>query len=175
MMDINTHVAEDQRVEVHKFYTGGVTAAVVLALRLEAFLRATFRWADLIELPLLVTIYFALSRRNPSGGLMLGMIIGLLQDSLSHTPIGFYGIAKTLVGYMASSLGSRIDLEHPIARFFITAFFVFFHNSVLVFMARELITQQQPYLTARLLAASVVNSLLAVAVFPLLDRFRRRV
>lgn len=172
-MDINTHVAEDQRVEVHKFYTGVVTGAVVVALLLEAFLRATFRWADLIELPLLVTIYFALSRRNPSGGLMLGMVIGLLQDSLSHTPIGFYGISKTLVGFMASSLGSRIDLEHPLSRFVITAFFVCFHNSVLVLMARVLIAQQQPYLTARLLAACVVNSLLAIALFPLLDRFRR--
>ena len=60
-----------------------------------------------------MTIYFALSRRNPSGGLLLGMVIGLAQDSLSHTPIGLYGIAKTLVGFVASSLGSRIDVEHP--------------------------------------------------------------
>jgi rod shape-determining protein MreD len=173
-MDITTHVAEDRHVEVHKYYTGVVTGAVVAALLLEAFLRAMFRWADLVELPLLVTIYFALSRRNPSGGLMLGMVIGLLQDSLSHTPIGFYGIAKTLVGFMASSLGSRIDLEHPISRFVITTFFVCFHNSVLVLMARALIAQQQPYLTARLLASCVVNSILAIALFPLLDRFRRR-
>lgn len=172
-MDINTHVAEDQRIEVHKFYTGVVTGAVILALLLEAFLRGMFHWADLVELPLLVTIYFALSRRNPSGGLMLGMVIGLVQDSLSHTPIGFYGIAKTLVGYMASSLGSRIDLEHPVSRFVITAFFVLFHNAVLVLMARVLITQQQPYLTTRLLASCVVNSILAVLTFPLLDRFRR--
>jgi rod shape-determining protein MreD len=172
-MDINAHIAEDQHVEVHKFYTGVVTGSVILALLLEAFLRGMFHWADLVELPLLVTIYFALSRRSPAGGLMLGMVIGLLQDSLSHTPIGFYGIAKTLVGFLASSLGSRIDLEHPLSRFIITAFFVFFHNSVLVLMARALIGQQQPYLTTRLLAACLVNSVLAVVAFPLLDRFRR--
>jgi rod shape-determining protein MreD len=101
------------------------------------------------------------------------MIIGLLQYSLSHTPIGLYGIAKTLVGFMASSLGARIDVEHPISRFLITLFFFFVHNSVLVLISRVLIAQQQPYLTVRLLTASLVNAALAVALFPLLDRLRK--
>ena len=172
-MDAYSHAAGEQHVEVHKFYPGVVTASVVLALLLEAFLRGAFRWADLVELPLLVTIYFALSRRNPSGGLLLGMIIGLLQDSLSHTPLGLYGIAKTLVGYMASSLGARIDVEHPLSRFMITLFFFYVHNSVLALMARVLIAQQAPYFTARLIIASLVNAVLAVLLFPLLDRFRK--
>ena len=104
---------------------------------------------------------------------MLGMIIGLLQDSLSHTPIGLYGIAKTLVGYMASSLGARIDVEHPVSRFLITLFFFYVHNSVLVLITRVLVAQQAPYLTTRLLTASLVNAVLAVVLFPFLDRFRR--
>jgi rod shape-determining protein MreD len=172
-MDAHAHSLGEQHVEVHKFYAGVVTIAVLLALLLEASLRASFRWADLLELPLLVTIYFALSRRNASGGLLLGMIIGLLQDSLSHTPIGFYGIAKTLVGFLASSLGARIDVEHPLSRFLITLFFFYVHNSVLVLISRVLIAQQQPYLTTRLLTASLVNAALAVALFPLLDRLRK--
>ncbi len=151
---MEAHATAEQHVEVHKFYAGVVTATVLLALLLEAFLRANFRWADLIELPLLVTIYFALSRRNPSGGLMLGMVIGLVQDSLSHTPIGFYGIAKTLVGFVASSLGARLDVEHPVSRFILTLFFFYFHNSVLVMISRVLLAHQQPYFTPRLLIAS---------------------
>jgi rod shape-determining protein MreD len=172
-MEAHAHAGIEQHVEVHKFYAGVVTVSVILALLIEASLRASFRWADLLELPLLVTIYFALSRRNASGGLLLGMIVGLLQDSLSHTPIGFYGIAKTLVGFMASSLGSRIDVEHPFSRFLITLFFFYVHNSVLVLMSRVLIAQQQPYLTTRLLTASLVNAALAVVLFPLLDRLRK--
>ena len=172
-MDAHTHAAAEQHIEVHKFYAGVVTASVILALLLEASLRASFRWADLLELPLLVTIYFALSRRSASGGLLLGMVIGLVQDSLSHTPIGFYGIAKTLVGYMASSLGARIDVEHPLSRFLLTLFFFYVHNSVLVLISRVLLAQQQPYLTTRLLTASLVNAALAMALFPLLDRLRR--
>jgi rod shape-determining protein MreD len=167
-------IQTEQHIEVHQFRAGVVAGAVLVALLLEAFLRAHFRWADLVELPLLVTIYFALSRRNPSSGLLLGMVVGLLQDSLSLTPLGFYGMAKTLVGFLASSLGSRIDVDHPISRFLLTFFFFHFHNSVLVLTARVLLAQRQPYLTPRLLIASLVNAILAVLLFPLLDRFRRR-
>src|SRR5580658_3084395 len=171
MMEIQSHA--DPHIEVHKFHAGVVAGSVILALVIEAFLLVHVRRADLLELPLLVTIYFSLSRRNASGGLLLGMIVGLLQDSLSHTPIGFYGIAKTLVGYMASSLGSRIDVEHPFSRFLITLFFFYVHNSVLVLMSRVLIAQQQPYLSTRLLTASLVNASLAIVLFPLLDRLRK--
>ncbi len=170
-MEIRT---TEQHIEVHQFYAGVMTGVVLLTLLVEAFLLVHFRWADLIELPLLVTVYFALSRRNPSGGLLLGMIIGLAQDSLSHTPIGFYGIAKTLVGFFASSIGSRIDVEHPISRFTLTLLFFHFHNAVLVLTGRLLLAQHLPYLTTRLVLASVVNASLALLLFPLLDRLRKR-
>ena len=69
-----------------------------------------------MDFPLLITIYFALSRRNPSSGLLLGMVIGVAQDSLGHTPIGLYGIAKTVVGFTASSsrraAGRRTSRQH---------------------------------------------------------------
>jgi rod shape-determining protein MreD len=170
-MEIQTHA--EQHIEVHKFHTGVVAGSVILALLIEAFLLAHFRSANLLELPLLVTIYFAMSRRNPSGGLLLGMVIGLAQDSLGHTPIGLYGIAKTLVGFVASSIGSRIDVEHPIARFLLTFGFFFFHNSIYVFTERILLAQRDPYLTPRLLLAALVNATVAIILFPLLDRLRK--
>src|SRR5258707_1095823 len=51
-----------------------------------------------LELPLLITVHFALSRGGPMPALFYGMFIGLVQDSLSHQPIGMYGIVNTLVG-----------------------------------------------------------------------------
>lgn len=164
--------ADQQHIEVHKFYAGAVAGAVLLALALQAFLPLHFRWASYIELPLLVTIYFALSRRNPSSGLLLGMVIGLAQDSLSHTPIGLYGIAKTVVGFFASSFGSRIDVEHPISRFLLTLFFFYVHNFVFVLAERVLLAQREPFITPPIVVSSVVNAALALALFPLLDRLR---
>ena len=148
-------------------------ASPSLALALEALLPAYFRSAAILELPLLVTIYFGLSRRNPSSGLLLGMAIGLAQDGLGHTPFGMYGIAKTVVGFTASSFGSRIDVEHPLSRFLLTFVFFHLHNAVLVMISRVLLGQHEPYLETRLVIASVVNSVVAVFVYPVLDRLRK--
>ena len=141
---------------------------------MQAFFPVHFRWASYLELPLLVTLYFALSKRNPSSGLLLGMVVGLLQDSLSRTPLGLYGIAKTLVGFLGSSIGARIDVEHPIARFLLTVGFYLFHHAVFTLTSRLLLAQHDvSYITIPILIASVVNAFIAIALFPLLDRFRK--
>jgi len=163
----------EQHIEVHKFHAGVVTGTVVLALLLRAFLPVYIRWVEFLDLPLLVTVYFALSRRNPSAGLLLGMAIGLAQDSLSHTPIGLYGIAKTVVGFVASSIGARLDVEHPASRCLLTFLFFHLHNAVLVFISRLLLARPEPYMGTRVLIASVASALLTIALFPLLDRLRK--
>jgi rod shape-determining protein MreD len=174
MENTELYIGPEPHIEVHKYYGGVVSAAVVLALVLQAFLPAHIRSANYLELPLLVTLYFALSKRNPSSGLLLGMVIGLLQDSLSRTPLGLYGIAKTLVGFAGSSIGARIDVEHPIARFILTIGFYLFHHAVFALTSRLLLAQQtESYITGPVLIASVVNAVIAIGLFPLLDRFRR--
>jgi rod shape-determining protein MreD len=167
------HSPYDQYIEVHKYYAGAVLGVVVFALALEALLPVYFRSAAILELPLLVTIYFGLSRRNPSSGLLLGMAVGLAQDSLGHTPFGMYGIAKTVVGFVASSFGSRIDVEHPISRFLLTFVFFHLHNAVLVLISQVLLGQHEPYLETKLVIASIVNSFVAVLFYALLDKLRK--
>jgi rod shape-determining protein MreD len=101
------------------------------------------------------------------------MVVGLLQDSLSpQVPLGLYGIAKTLVGFVGSSIGSRIDVEHPVARFLLTVGFFLFHRGVFVLTRQLLLGQHNTYMTVPILLASVANALLAIGIFPLLDRFR---
>jgi rod shape-determining protein MreD len=174
MESTEVYIGPEPHIEVHKYYGGVVPAAVVLALVLQAFFPVHAGWVHYLELPLLVTLYFALSKRNPSSGLMLGMVIGLLQDSLSRTPLGLYGIAKTLVGFVGSSIGARLDVEHPIARFILTIGFYLFHHAVFALTSRLLLAQQgEAYLSLPVLIASVVNALIAMGLFPLLDRFRK--
>ncbi len=173
-MEIRTRA--EQHIEVYKFHTGAVAGVALGALLLQAFLPVHFpRVGTYLELPLLVTIYFGLSRRNPSSGLLLGTVIGLVQDSLSsgHSPIGLYGIAKTLVGYFASSIGARLDTEHPIGRFVLAFAFFHFHHATYAVTQRVLVSQHEPFITLPLLIASLVNAALAVALFPLLDKLRK--
>jgi rod shape-determining protein MreD len=164
----------ETNIEVHKYYGGTVVGAAVLALVLQAFLHKYGHWSELIELPLLVTIYFGVSRRNPVSGLFLGAAIGILQDALSHdNPIGMYGIAKTLVGYLASSVGVRIDTEHPIARFGLVFVLFHFHQIVLAITERALLGRSAPLFNLHLFVASLLSAGFAVLLFALLDRLRR--
>jgi len=174
MENSDIYIGPEPHIEVYKYYGGVVPLAVILALLLQAFFPVYFHWAGYLELPLLVTLYFALSKRNPSSGLLLGMVVGLLQDSLSRTPLGLYGIAKTMVGFVASSIGARIDVEHPISRFLLTIAFYLFHHAIFAVTSHFLLAQHgEAYFKMPLLIAALVNALIATGLFPLLDRFRR--
>ena len=162
-------------IEVHKFRAGAIVLAAAFALVLQAFLPIYFAKTGILDLPLLVTIYFGLSRRNPSTGLLLGTVIGLLQDSLSGltVPLGLYGIAKTIIGYLASSIGARLDTEHPAARFALTIAFFVVHQVVIVVTRRLLLSQPEPWFNVHLAIAAAVNAVVAVFLFLLLDRLRK--
>lgn len=165
----------ESHIEVHKFRSGAILIATLLALVVQAWFPLRFARASLLDLPLLVTIYFGLSRRNPSTGLLLGTAIGLLQDSLSGptVPLGLYGIAKTVIGYLASSIGARLDTEHPVSRFALTAGFFLIHQALIVLTRRILLAQPEPWFNLHLFGAALLNALVAVFLFVLLDRLRR--
>jgi rod shape-determining protein MreD len=165
----------ESHIEVHKFRGGAIVGATLLCLMFQAFVPVYFAKAAMIDLPLLITIYFGLSRRNPSTGLLLGMVIGLLQDSLSGptVPLGLYGIAKTVIGYLASSIGARLDTEHPAARFALTIVFFGLHQGIVLLTRRILLAQSSVWFTMHLAAAAVVNAIVAVFLFALLDHLRK--
>ena len=165
----------ETHIEVHKFRSGAIVVTTFLALTLQAIVPAYVPRFAVLDLPLLVVIYFGLSRRNPSTGLLLGMVIGLLQDSLSGptVPLGLYGIAKTIIGYLASSIGARLDTEHPAARFALTMAFFVVHQGIITLTRRMLLAEPEPWFTLHLAIAAAVNAVVAVLLFTLLDRLRR--
>lgn len=165
----------DLHIEVHKFRAGAIFLTSALALLLQAFLPVYFPKMGILDLPMLVTVYFGLSRRNPSTGLLLGMAIGILQDSLSGStvPLGLYGIAKTIIGYLASSIGARLDTEHPAARFALTAVFFAAHQGLIALTQRMLLSQPEHWFTGHLWIAALVNAIVAVFLFLGLDRLRK--
>ena len=82
------------------------------ALVLQAWLPRVLGRYAWFDLPLVVTVYFALGRRSPIQGTLMGAAMGLFEDALTHHAIGVNGIAKTVVGFLAASVGIRIDVEN---------------------------------------------------------------
>jgi hypothetical protein len=65
-------------------------------------------------------------------------------------------------------------VEHPIARFLFTVGFYLFHHAVFTLTTRALLAQRnESYFTVPILIASLVNAVIAMGLFPLLDRFRK--
>ena len=164
-----------EQVEVYRFSIPVTIGVPLLALFVQAFVPLRLpRFAVYIDLPLLVTIFFAMARRNPISGLLTGAVIGLAQDMLGHNPIGIYGIAKTVVGYGASSLGVKLDVENAGARLLVTLGFYFVHAAVYFTVAHGLVNMTQTWSWPHGLLAGLANAFLGVILYFLLDKFKQR-
>lgn len=171
-MDILT--ANSRRdVEVHSFPLAVSLAMPVIALGLQAYLPKIIPAMSILDLPLIVTVFFAVSRRNPITGTLTGAVIGLLQDALTQRPIGINGISKALVGYLAASIGVRIDVENHGTRLLMNFAFALLQSGVYLLIVHRLLAMQTAWSWVHELIRAVVNALLAVVIFSLLDRTKR--
>lgn len=166
--------ASRQQIEVYRFSVPAAFGLPLLALLLQAFLPVRAPFFAIFDLPLLITIYFAVGRRNQITGLLTGGIIGLLQDSLTHQPIGLYGIAKTVVGYAASSLGVKLDVDNPGTRLLMTFGFYLSHQAIYFGVARGLAGEALSWRWGHEVIGGAANALLALVLFVVLDKFRQR-
>jgi rod shape-determining protein MreD len=164
-----------EEIEVYRFNPAATIAIPLIALFLQAFLPLHLHFMIIFDLPLLVTIFFAVARRSQVSGLVTGAVIGILQDSLTHQPLGVYGIAKTVVGYGASSLGVKLDVENSGSRVLVTFGFYILHELVYFTVSRGLVGQAASWRWGHILLSALANAALAVPLFSLLDRFKQRV
>jgi len=168
-----TYTSQEQ-IEVYRFSVPATVLIPLAALFLQAFVPLRFPFFSIFDLPLLVVIFFAVARRSQVAGLITGGVIGIVQDSLTHQPIGLYGIALTVVGYGASSLGVKLDVENAGSRFLVTLFFYVVHEIIYFVIARDLVGLTLLWSWPRELGSALANALLAVALFSLLDKFKQR-
>lgn len=155
-----------------RFRTAGLILVPLAAILFQVYLPRFFQYLGYLELPLLVTVYFALMRRRPIPGLMLGAAIGLGQDSLSHQPLGMFGIVKTLVGYFAASVSMRFDVDNPFIQFVLSFFFFFFHQFFYWMLSRALLSQQIDFNTQQTFIFGLLNAAVALPLFMVLDKIK---
>jgi rod shape-determining protein MreD len=146
----------------------------VLALGLQSFVSLHFPLFATLDLPLIVVIYFAMARRSPAAATIGGALMGIAQDALTRQPLGVFGIAKAVVGYVAGSLGVRIDTENHGTRLLLTFLFVLLHNAVDWVLVRHLLAEPMAWNWLHELLRAIINALVAVAIFTLLDRAKLR-
>lgn len=168
-----TYTSREQ-IEVYRFSLPVAIGVPLVAIFLQAFLPLRLRFFSVFDLPLLVVIFFAMARRSQVAGLLTGAVIGLVQDSLTSYPYGVYGISKTVVGYGASSLGVKLDVESVPTRLLITTGFYVVHQVIYFTIARGLVGLNLHWSWPHELVAAVANAILGVFLFALMDRLKQR-
>ncbi len=145
----------------------------LLALGLQSLLSLYVPRFDMIDLPLLVTIYYAMYRQEPISATLVGSVIGIAQDALTHHPLGVFGIAKGVVGYMTASLGVRVDTENHGTRLLVIFTFSLVQTAILFLLQRTMLGQPFAWHWVHELIRAAANALLGVILFALLDHTAR--
>jgi rod shape-determining protein MreD len=163
-----------RNTEIRRFPILAYALVPLAALVLQAWLpRVLGQWAW-FDLPLVVTVYFALDRRSPIQGTLMGAAMGLFEDALSHHAIGVNGIAKTVAGFLAASIGVRIDVENHTIRLVMNFLLSLLSSGIVVFVSRFLLGLDLEWRWYTAIFAAIENSLIALVLFPLLDRLQIR-
>jgi rod shape-determining protein MreD len=104
----------------------------------------------------------------------MGAALGLFEDALSHHAIGVNGVAKTVVGFLAASVGVRVDVENHTVRLILNFLLSLLSSAIFVFTYRVLLGLELQWLWFTELFRAIGNSLIAMVLFPLLDRLQIR-
>lgn len=163
-----------REMEVHRFHPVVWILVPLVAIFLQVYLPLRFPSVGLLDLPALVVIYFAVSRRSPIAGTLVGLVIGLIQDSLTHLPIGINGIIDCVIGYMAASIGVRVDVDNPGTRLIMNFIFMLLASVLHLLILARLLGMQGGWSWPRELIPAAINAVIGVVLFALLDRLRRR-
>ena len=172
-----TGFSESYREPLRKERNSMFNIAVIVGISLLSILFRVYvsrfiPYLQYLELPLLVTVYFSLMWRSPIAGLFFGAAIGLAQDSLSHNPLGMFGIVKTLVGYFAASMSLRVDVGNPLLRLVLGFIFFFFHHVLYWVLANALLGETLGLELPQALVVAILNAIVAVFLYQLLDRLK---
>ena len=79
-----------------------------------------------------------------------------------------------MVGYGASSLGVKLDVENAGARLLVTLGFYLVHAAVYFTVARGMVNMTQTWSWSSGLLAALANAFLGVILYFVLDKFKQR-
>lgn len=165
-----------EAVQEHTFSVAVTVLVPAVAILLQVYVPRVLPVFTIVDLPMLVTLFFAVSRRSPIAGTATGAIVGLLQDAITpNEPIGVNGMALSVIGYLAASLSSQLDVENLFTRGMLTFGFSLLQSGLLFVIERRLLG----YADFRLswlheLLRAVANTVIGIPLFMLLERWKRQ-
>jgi len=146
---------------------------VLIALTLQVFLPLYVDLFRNLDLPLVAVVYLALSSQNVLAGLTAGCLTGLAQDALTGGPLGQFGMIKTIVGYLAASLGRYLELDYPGLRGMLAGLFFVVHQLLYWLVRAALLREEALFRLTETLILAMAHIGLSLVAFRYADRLKR--
>ncbi len=153
-----------------------ILIVIILAVALDSQIPTWWDAFRYVDLPLLVTVYFALMR-DPVVGMFVGFIAGLAGDLApgAGPVVGVGGFSKTSIGYLISTIAVRFSLEGAPIRVLIIAVSSLVNSALFVglhsLMGQSLTQEATPErLLLKVLIEASANLAAGVGLFWVLDR-----
>ena len=110
---------------------------------------------------------------NSFSALVVGLIAGLLQDTLTSGPFGLFGFADTIVGYVTARLAQRLVIQRPTGVLAVVGFASALQQAVVVVLT--LVLLPSPELPSPLWVAvrAGATGVLGLAVYVAMGNWRR--
>ncbi len=154
-----------------------VGAGFILALLVEGSVFSFFMLEKALPdifLIMVVSLGFILGERR---GAAIGLCAGLLQDIIFSKALGFFALAKMLLGYGAGLLGRELYREQLLAPVLLVFVGTLTHEFVLHLLVSQLIGYGQPVewsLSRLFIPKAFYNMALALLIYPLFFRLYHR-
>ena len=172
-----THSYTSRReLEQYSFHPAMTLLVPLGAILLQVLLPKVWPKLAILDLPLIATIFFAVARRSPIAGTLTGAVIGLMQDALTNQPIGVNGMAKCVIGYIAASIGVKVDVENIGTRVLMNFAFSLLESVLLYLIQSRLLGLPGFHLLwLHEVIRAAANTAVALPVFLFLDRGKRMI
>ena len=143
------------------------------ALGLQALLPTLLPSLALVNLPLLAVSYLVLSYRTVIPAILASVVIGWVQDGLTHGPIGVYGLVYTLLGYSAGTASQFFKVHLTLVLGVFLGLVYWLHELALFGVRQYILGQQSSPELGTWTALAALHAGLGLVVFPVFDRIAR--
>ena len=150
-----------------------VLLAITAVFLLQTMVLDRFKWLNLVDLFLLLNIYFALNF-NQMVCMSVSIPSGLIQDAFSKGIIGINAFSKTIIVYLISGLSSRLMIKHPLIIMILIATATLLDYLIPYGLYGLFHLVRFPMTPPILAAAALLNSTIGIISFHIIDRVRAK-
>ncbi|HEX4963983.1 MAG TPA: rod shape-determining protein MreD [Thermoanaerobaculia bacterium] len=129
-------------------------------------------FARTVDVFLVVVVLYGLGGRSLQA-LLVGLLVGLLQDELTSKPFGLFGFADTIVGYVTARLAQRLVIQRPTGVLAVASFASALQQALAVGLTLVLLPSQELPSPLWVTVRAGTCGLLGLAIYVVMGEWRR--